>query len=153
MGFSWFVAALALPLTFAVSGCGGCDVGGQTPLEFTDGITNGARTIYETGAPTGDMLHFPPGRTYDLVHGLRARPVTVNSFISFTKRLTPDGDGTDTTKPNHVAESAGNAVVIERWDDEKIRVRNDSCGEFYVRIVALADGAPSSAEGGAGGAP
>lgn len=101
------------------------------------------------------MLHFPQGRTYDLVHGLGYTPTDVNIFLSFRERLTESGDKDDKTEPNNVAQSAGNQAVIELWNDEVIRVRNDTCAEFYLRAVVVGDPdlAAQSALGGAAGAP
>jgi len=101
------------------------------------------------------MLHFPQGRTYDLMHGLGTVPVSVDVFLSFRDRLTSTGSKDDKTQPNNVAESAGNQAVIEVWDEERIRVRNDTCAEFYLRAVVIADPdlASMASIGGGAGAP
>jgi len=122
---------------------------------FTDGLTNESLTVYQTGGVADEMLHFPQGRTYDLVHGLGTVPVSVNVFLSFRDRLTSSGNKKDKTQPNNVAESAGNQAVIEVWDDQEIRVRNDTCAEFYMRAVVIADPdlAGVASIGGGAGAP
>jgi hypothetical protein len=145
---------LLLPLTLggaALPGCSGCDTQGAAPLEYLDGTVSTDGRLYESTPVDGDMLHFPPGRIYDLVHGLGVRPASVHGYVSLAPRLESEGDPYDAQRPNNVTESAGNQLVIERWDEQVIRVRNDTCAEWYVRVVAIAD--PSSlAVGGAGGA-
>ncbi len=139
----------------ATVACSPCKVGGQDPVRYTDGNTNASRTLYETMAADEEMLHFPQGRTYDLVHGLGYRPHDVNIFLSFRERLTATGDTEDKTEPNNVAQSAGNQAVIQVWNDEIIQVRNDTCAEFYMRAVVIGDPelAATQALGGAAGAP
>src|SRR5690606_22123482 len=112
------VALVALTLggsSTASTACSPCRVGGQDPVVFTDGLTNESLTVYQTGGVADEMLHFPQGRTYDLVHGLGTVPVSVNVFLSFRDRLTSSGNKKDKTQPNNVAESAGNQAVIEVW--------------------------------------
>lgn len=128
--------AALLGLTLLLSACGPCDVSGQRPLTFTQGRTSADGSFYETTHPGEDMLHFPPGRVYHLHHGLRNLPTNVRTYVSFTKRLSEDGNTTDPLQPNHIAESAGNVVVIEAWNDEYIQVRNDTCADFYLRLEA-----------------
>ena len=117
-------------LAQTLSGCGGCDTSGQDPIEFRGGNINASRTVYETGAFDDDLLHFPPGRVYDLVHGLLREPHTIHTYVSFDRRLQGDAN---------LADSAGNQVVIESATNELIRVRNDTCAEFYLRVAAEAD--------------
>lgn len=150
-------AAMRFTLTFCVAmgalGCSACKTHGQEALEYTDGNVDESGTVYESTVVDEDMLHFPPGRVYDLVHGLGVRPASVQGYVSFRRRLSEDGDPAHETRPNNVSESSGNSMVIERWNQEVIRIRNDTCAEFYVRVVALAPGAAPSTSGlgGAGG--
>lgn len=126
--------------TLTTSSCATCSVKGQTPLLYEDGHTNASRTMYQSGLPDEEMLHFPRGRIYQFVHGLGTTPASVDVFVSFREQLTDGGDSTDKTAPNNVAPSAGNQAVIEAWDDEVIQVRNDTCeDQFYLRVVAWSD--------------
>ncbi len=153
----WSMAATLLVLCFTggstgTLACSPCRVRGQTPIEFTDGIVNASGTIYQSTEVDAEMLHFPQGRTYDFIHRLGSRPVTVDVFLSFRESLDPDGDPEDKTEPNNLSPSAGNSAVIQIWDEERIQIRNDTCAEFYLRVVALAD--PDAAgDAGAAGAP
>ncbi len=132
------LSALVLFTALATHGCGGCDTTEQkdNPIPYRDGITNDEGTVYESGPPDGELLHFPRGQTYDLFHGLAAKPYLISTYVAFDQN---DPDGENPLANNPLAETAGNQVVIEKWDDEIIRVRNDTCAEFYLRVVAQAD--------------
>jgi hypothetical protein len=130
-----------------------CSVSGRTPIVFTDGVVNESRTIYQSTSVDGELLHFPEGRTYDFVHGLGSRPIGFDVYLSFRERLDPDGDPSDETEPNNLSLAAGNQAVIEEWNDEIIRVRNDTCAEVYIRFVAYADPDAASEFIGTAGAP
>ena len=95
------------------------------------------------------MLHFPQGRIYRIEHGLGTSPVTVDIFLSFCEQPLSEGCGTDSTQPSNVAPTAGNQALIEVWDEEVLEIRNDTCAEFYLRVVALADPDASRAAAGA----
>jgi len=107
-----------------------CDrEGDHEDIPFEGGSVNASGTVYETSDWTGPLLHFPAGRRYLLdVHGLRSRPELVNTYVAFEER------------PDNLSESAGNQVVIEAVDTEVVVVRNDTCAEFFLRVVAMAFG-------------
>jgi hypothetical protein len=113
---------------------------------YTDGTTSPDGTFYETNAWDGSFVAFPAGRRLALVHGLQQMPIELTSYLAFKSRPLPRGG------KGFVAESAGNQVLIEGVDEEVIRVRNDTCEDFFLRLVAstlpAADGA-----GGVGAAP
>jgi hypothetical protein len=134
------------------AGCSPCNFRGQEPERFEGGRVLASGTTYETGAMDELLLPFPAGQTYDLVHGLGVTPTSIQGYVSFAPQLTEDGDPLDLNQPNNLAETAGNQLVIERWDDEIVRVRNDTCAPFYLRVVLVADTAEnSSGLAGAGG--
>jgi len=152
-------AFLALCLTGGTTsqlGCSPCDVSGQTAIEYTAGKSNASKTIFETGEVDEEMLHFPQGRRYKIAHHLGRAPEIVNIYLSFRKELAPlsdpNGDPTDKNQPNNVAPTAGNQAVIEAWDDEFVQIRNDTCANFYVRLVAFAAPDDMGAAGAAGAA-
>lgn len=119
------IALLCLALT---SGCGNdCETDDpEDPVTF-DGGNHIGTTTYETSSWEGPFLHFPPGRRLIVRHGLGAPP-EVKSYLSFSEKGLNDA--------NNVAESAGNQLVIEVVNADVVQVRNDSCAEFYVRLVA-----------------
>ena len=117
----------------------------DSPKRYTEGTTSPDRTVYETNDWKASFVNFPAGRRLALVHGLREMPIELRSYLAFKEHPFPEsGEG-------FVAESAGNQVLIEDVNDEFIRVRNDTCEHFFLRIVAstfpIDDGA-----GGSGGA-
>lgn len=127
------------------------------PTPYDAGNTNAAGTLYETNAWDESFVDFPAGRRLALRHGLAGVPDVIRSYVAFKADPFPE----DETKPGFVAESAGNQVLIERVDDQVIRVRNDTCEHFYLRLVASTDSAAAmdgagggdTNVGGAGGAP
>lgn len=125
-----------LVLSCALSGCGSCKTGGQTPIEYRGGESSSTTLSYETSGVSGEYLHFPAGRRFDLIHELGLPPFQVQSYVSF-QRLPAEPDQHDNT--GNYAEAAGNQVVIECQDSERIRVRNDTCAELYLRVVAQAN--------------
>jgi hypothetical protein len=151
----WIVLLVSLGLTSSTAatlGCSDCSVYGQDPVVYDGGDTNASRTIFQSSAVEAPLLHFPQGRVYEFHHGLGATPVTVDIFVSFCEQLQSCSKTSDKEKPNNVALSAGNQSLIEAWDDEIIRIRNDTCeNNFYVRVVALADPDQVEAAGGQGG--
>jgi hypothetical protein len=119
----------------------------STPCETTEsdpaiefhGGNHVSDTMYETSAWDQAFLHFPPGRRFKLFHGLAAPP-TVESYVAFTER--------PLATENNVSESAGNQVLIEAANAEYVQVRNDTCAEYYLRVVATIPGGVSDAGGG-----
>lgn len=132
----WSVALVAL-LLVPEAGCSTCDAENGEPIPFADGLTNAEKSVYQTTTADAEFLHFPSGRRYDLLHGLDRTPAAVLTYLSFDP--VPLGDG---SHDSNVAEGAGNLVVIERQTDELIRVRNDTCSETYLRVVATTDAVP-----------
>jgi len=131
------VAALG---ALGASGCGTCDTGGQQPIEYNGGNSSPETGYYETSLPFAEYLHFPAGRRYDLMHRLGAAPGDISGFLSF-ERVPGEASGDDNT--GNFAQAAGNQLVIECIDEERVRVRNDTCAEGYLRVVLKADGASS----------
>jgi hypothetical protein len=130
------VCAVLAFLPSTNSGCStSCDDGDSSddpPVVYEGGYRNEALTYYESDTWEGAYLYFPPKRTYDIRHGLGNRHVTVNSYVGFNEYpLGSNGNG-------NIAEVAGNIVIIEYVDDETVRVRNDTCETYYLRVVATA---------------
>ena len=117
----------------------------ENARSYTGGTTSPDGTFYETNAWDASFVDFPAGRRLALVHGLRETPIELRSYLAFKARALPkDGNG-------FVAESAGNQVLIEGVDDEVVRVRNDTCEHFYLRLVASTQ--PADGAGGAASSP
>ena len=86
-----------------------------------------ANTIYlDITVPNNGYCTFDP--TFGDVEG----SLVVQSYVAF-----PD-DKDSGKRPSSYAEAAGNQVVFEQKQEDPthIHVRNDTCAEFFVRIVA-----------------
>jgi hypothetical protein len=97
-----------------------------TITEITDGITHAEERSY-VSAPWAKLDRFGAGEALDFIHGLGVVPQTLQSFVAFDES-------------SSAAENAGNQGIIECADAERIRLRNDTCESFYVRVVVQAFG-------------
>jgi hypothetical protein len=130
-------ALLALVLAFSTACGSDCETADpEREVRFTGGSRDTARGYYETSGWAGPFLHFPPGRRLVIEHGL-GRPPLVQTYLSFSERGLADG--------NNASESAGNQLVIEAVDDQIVKVRNDSCAEFYLLLIATVAGSDAGA--------
>ena len=128
--------ACALGLAWGASGCGQtCDTSddGNPPERYEGGKTSnglvadsGVSTgpLYESSPYSSGRLHFPGGKRYDLVHNLGFVPATVQIWWAFSENDGPISLGT------------GNAAEVECKDDQVIRIKNDTCTEFWVYVTA-----------------
>jgi hypothetical protein len=114
-----------------VSGAGGCqpDCGEKQEITYAQGMTNEAKTEYQSTPLNGPLLHFPPQRIYRLRHGLRAEPTHVDINLSFLE----SGD------KQTLAPSSGNQSLWHVHEKGIIWLKNDSCAEFYVHVFASTD--------------
>jgi len=94
-------------------------------VRYTEGTVEDG--VYMTSPWEGELLNFQGGTHYSLVHGLGERPRWVQSYLSFDRRPTDGG---------HLAQSAGNQVVILRVTDEVIQLANDSCVDYWLLVSA-----------------
>jgi hypothetical protein len=122
----WLPLAAAVLLASGVVGCQP-DCGEKQTIRYEQGVTDPTRTVYQSTSIVGPWLHFPGRRTYELVHNLRTDPVEVSISLAFEER------------GENLAPSAGNQSVY-KVDSAKhlINVTNDTCGEFFVYVVARA---------------
>lgn len=123
---------LLLVLATAPAGTGcktSCTVDADpNPEVITSGVAEGG--VYESSPWNGEYHEFPPQKRYEFRHGLGGVPKEVATYVAFEE--TPIG----TREFGNVAEAAGNIVIIEDVSAEDIRVRNDTCETFYLRVVA-----------------
>ena len=135
------LAGFFLALTFGASSlaCGtpGCDIRDEThpPTVYEDGITRNG--FYATTSSHGDLLYFPGGKRYDLVHHLGFEPMMLQLFWSFKE----GGIGTyvQTDDKGSLSPGAGNSALIQLKNDQFIRVKNDSCVEYWLLVTAAGD--------------
>jgi hypothetical protein len=131
---AWWLLLGALLLT-------GCPCGREDSTIAYQGGRAEAGT-YQSSSWQGPWLHFPGGRRYLLAHHLGQVPASVTVYLSFKEYPGPDGNPDD--GPGNASQAAGNETVIEQVDAENIQVRNDTCSDFYLRVVAQAS-APTDA--------
>ncbi len=146
MSFSWLTrpALLAVVWLGALS-LTGCDCGreGGDPVEYAGGSTVGTR--YESSELYGTWLHYPAGRRYRLHHSLPNPPDEILIYLGFNPHPLQEGD------TGNISPSAGNVALIEAVEDDTIQIRNDTCSEYYVRVVAVSHPDSNDSSGGAGG--
>jgi len=135
-------AAVAIGACVIVIGspaCGPtCDTTNQNnPEEPYEGgtVIGGADPYYVSSDWQKGLLHFPGGKRYRLVHHLGFVPLEVSVYVSFADRDQP------------LTECAGNTCVIEAVRDDAIIVKNDTCSEFWIRVVA-SGGFPGPSDAG-----
>ena len=100
------------------------------PSDFTAGIVHtnvGGDKWYESSTPYGRFLNFSQGTQVRVHHQLGSRPGDVQLYVSFSS----DGQATGNEAP-----PAGNMTEIECIDDEEILIRNNSCADYWLRVVA-----------------
>lgn len=124
-----------------------CDREGGERLVYRGGNTSEGGEFYESNALDEPFLYFPSGRRYELVHGLRTRPADFRAYLAFREcplsESVRNPGGAPSCTPidarsggSGFAEGSGNEAIFEVRDDETLIVRNDTCAEFYLRVVA-----------------
>jgi hypothetical protein len=103
--------------------------------------------VYSSSSAHGNLLPFPGGKRYDVVHHLGFEPIQVQLYWSFAA----GGIGTESQSPDKstLSPAAGNSALIQLKNDQYIRVKNDSCAEYWLLVVASGD--PRADDGGGGG--
>lgn len=145
-----------MALSDGLLGCDlGCDKesGDKAPTLYTGGRVNVDRTIYETNDWNEEFVSFPAGRKLLIEHGLGTEP-EIFTWLAFVEEPLKRGLDTEDDKEGNAAESAGNMVIIQKLNDQFVQVRNDTCQDFFLRLVAISSGDFESApgQGGADGA-
>ena len=128
MRFAALVAAGALVLLQGCSNFGpSCSTSDDSnpPDPYAGGTTKDG--AYTTSDWDGPLLWFPGGKRYDLQHGLGCKPRNVVIYLSFSEQ----GD-----KGGSIAPSAGNMSILQVVDDKIIRIKNDTCSDYYLRVFA-----------------
>ncbi|MCC6904167.1 MAG: hypothetical protein IT377_34685 [Polyangiaceae bacterium] len=104
-----------------------CETADSDPVRFEGGALTADGATYSTSPWDGPYLHFPAGRRFQIEHQLGVTPPVVLTYVAFDEHPFAG---------SNASESAGNQTVIERVDDEIVQVRNDTCSEFWLRVVA-----------------
>jgi hypothetical protein len=134
------VLLVALAVASVGTGCGAaCDTSDENnaPERYTGGAV--AYGGYESSPWRSGLLPFPGGKQYQLDHHLGFTPSWVGIDLAFG----PDGE--------RVAPCSGNSCLIRCVDDQIIWIKNDTCADFWVRVVSAGrsfEGLGASCTGG-----
>lgn len=99
---------------------------------ISGGRTDPVSMTYESAPWSGPLTLFRPFETLDFEHELGVAPVSVASWVSFTEGGTSD---------SNVSENVGDQGLIDCVDDQIVRMMNNTCETFYLRVVATSGGA------------
>jgi hypothetical protein len=137
-----------LAVALGAASLSACDCGRESgdPVLYAGGTRNAARTRYASSELHGIWLHFPAGRRYRLYHGLGAVPDDVFVYLAFRE------DPLRLGETGNISPAVGNVALVEAVEREYVQVRNDTCSEFYVRVVVEVASPPADGAGGAGAA-
>lgn len=124
------VLAAALVVAAAAPGCGpSCHPSERIVAEGIRDLEGPIRT-FETSGPEGPLLPFEGGTMLRIRHGLGVVPKNVHVTLSFTERPLEAYKGGS-------SQAAGNQAITLRQDVEEVAVKNDSCANYYVRVVIV----------------
>jgi hypothetical protein len=140
-----FAAIAALTVVLAGLGCStACDTDDEVnPPERYEGGT-AVNGYYFSSSAHEHLLHLPGGKRYDIFHQLGFEPIQVQLYWSFAETgIGTDAQGSDRSS---LTLAAGNSALIQLKNDAYIRVKNDSCAEFWLLVVASGD--PHEMDGG-----
>lgn len=94
---------------------------------FTEGTVESG--VYMSSPWSGPLLWFPGGKRYDLHHKLGCRPRNISVWVAFSE---------DGVAAGSMAPAAGNMTVMQQVDDQIIRIKNDTCSDYYLMVTASA---------------
>ena len=102
--------------------------------------------VFMSSAWNGGWLAFPGGKRYDIEHKLGCAPREIDIWESFSEQGVSTGS---------IAPCAGNMCIVQLIDDKVIRIKNDTCSDFFVLVTAsgpdCADAGAPDASGDAAG--
>lgn len=126
------VSGLAAALCLAAgAGCSSaCDTSddGNPPERYTGGVVIDG--VYRSSPFGGELLHFPGGKRYELVHGLGVCPLTMTAWLSFSA----SGIG-PTFTGDTLSQCAGNACEFQSWNEQSVIIKNATCSEFWLLVT------------------
>jgi hypothetical protein len=138
-----FGALVGSCVLLASAGCSqfgpSCDTSddGNPADHYNEGaVTNGT---YMSTPYTGPLLMFEGGKRYYLHHKLGCTPQMIQMFESFTENGLSAGT---------MAPCAGNMCELQRVDQTGILVKNDTCSDFYLLVVASSPNCALNLDGG-----
>ena len=87
---------------------------------------------YETSPANGPYIPFEGAADYHIHHSLGLVPTYVQIYLSFNQY--PEGDGNGGYAP-----SAGNQAIVLLQDEDVVRIQNDTCADYWLRVVVVAN--------------
>lgn len=104
-----------------------CDTSDNSnpPTVYTQGTVSDG--TYMSSPWTGRLLMFQGGKRYNLHHKLGCAPRSIQMYESFNELGLSAGT---------VAPCAGNMCLLQRVDQTGILVKNDTCSDFFLLVVA-----------------
>jgi len=125
------LSAIAIVAALTAQGCGpSCQPTDRVVEEGIRDLEGPVRT-FETSAAEGPFLPFEGGTTLRIRHGLGMNPHDVDVSLSFTERPLEAAKG-------GYSQAAGNQAIVLRHNADEISVKNDSCANYYIRVVIVA---------------
>ena len=129
-----FAVGAALSLVGTLEACDSlaCNpsTDGNPPSDYHGGsvhCTAGGDRWYESSPPNGTHLNFYGGSQFKVFHGLGGRPGNVQLWVSFSQEGIDGGNE---------ASPAGNMAEVLDVNDQFILVHNNSCANYWLRVVA-----------------
>jgi hypothetical protein len=132
-------------LTAALVGAGCTSEGGANACDrsaeanplvtYREGDAEGG--VYMTSGWDEELLYFPGGMRYEIVHGLGATPRLWQAYLSFQARgLAGGSDDPGDAERGTLALAAGNQVELVEVDACTITVANATCADYWLLVVA-----------------
>jgi len=137
----------ALPACLTEIGPDTCDrsLKGNPPVAYTEGsVDNG---VYMTSGWDEELLYFPGGMRYTLIHELGETPRFWQAYLSFNQTGTKN-TSSDPEDPERgtLALAAGNQVELTEANETSLTVVNGSCVDYWLLVVASTGALASGAE-------
>ena len=127
------LAMFVLPVWLtAQSGCGPSCFPSERVVSTGIRYSAGAQRVYMTSAPEGPFLPFEGGTVLRLRHQLGTNKLLVQVKLSFSEHPLASGGGGSSF-------AAGNQAVVQREDADEVVVKNDSCANYYIRVIVEGD--------------
>lgn len=124
--------AATLPQACEVIG-GSCgeDLEAEGPATYTEGTTEDGVYMSSSWDPN-DLLELAPGQVIRFEHDLGGVPRSVQAYVAAAR----EGQGSS------LVLASGNEVEIVSVDDRAVTVKNGTCSDFFLLLVAQAPGPP-----------
>jgi hypothetical protein len=124
------LSAIAIVAALTAEGCGpSCQPTDRVVEEGIRDLEGPVRT-FQTSPPEGPFLPFEGGTMLRIRHGLGIQPENVHVTLSFTERPLEAYKGGS-------SQAAGNQAIVLRQDGDEVAVKNDSCANYFVRVVIV----------------